>query len=524
MGVTSTKNSPPTHSEKICFSYIRFSTGVQAKGDSQTRQQEIAPRVAHENGWTLRTDLNIADLGLSAYKKQNIGTLKAVQVAAKQAAIPQGSVMIVEALDRLTRADLDTALDLFRGILRAGLEIYVDKGRKHYTKESLNNPTDLLISILELNAANEYAVELAGRVKGAWQRKRDALSTGKKLTKAIPAWIDKNTWEPIPEKAAIVLRIFKLYASGHGGRSIMKQLNRERVPTMVRAKAWNLTPIRQILGNRAAIGEFTPCIVKLAEKGTYYKQIRTGQTIKDYYPRIIPNELFFRVQAKFAQHKGVIHSDNIRSLFAGIAYCAHCGARMNAVSGKTTHYLYCSRKVQGLDCRNISLPYNPVESAFKVIFMKVPALLATKGDNSAQVELEVLRGRLESTEKEIANISEALKIAVTKSLVLTQAELEAQVEKLKSEIEIAQGRAYSGNIDSKQVESILANLKKLKTDNDFRGRVREWVVANVVKMVFDVQKQQFAIQFRKGVRALYQFRNKYTEGEATFIPGLPKAS
>jgi hypothetical protein len=96
-------------------------------------------------------------------------------------------------------------------------------------------------------------------------------------------------------------------------------------------------------------------------------------------------------------------------------------------------------------------------------------------------------------------------------------ELEADVERIKREIEIAQGRAYSRTIDSKQADLILANLKLLKINNDFRRQVREWVVAHVEKMVFDGIKQQFAIQFKKGAAVLYQFKNKYSEGEVMFF-------
>ena len=108
-------------------------------------------------------------------------------------------------------------------------------------------------------------------------------------------------------------------------------------------------------------------------------------------------------------------------------------------------------------------------------------------------------------------------------LVLTQAELEAQVETLKADIELARGKAFSGKADTKQTDVILANLRHLATDSALRIQVKEWVIANVKKMAFDGSKLQFAILFKSGVRALYQFRNKYTEGEATFIPDFPKA-
>jgi hypothetical protein len=63
-----------------------------AKGTSEDRQLEIAPRIAAEKGWQLDESLNLLDLGLSAYKKQNVGSLKAVCAAAEADRIPAGSV------------------------------------------------------------------------------------------------------------------------------------------------------------------------------------------------------------------------------------------------------------------------------------------------------------------------------------------------------------------------------------------------------------------------------------------------
>jgi hypothetical protein len=105
---------------KICFSYIRFSSEGQADGSSLDRESEIAPRVAREKGWTLREDLSAKDLGISAYKKLNLPMLRCLIDGVNHGQIPAGSVMIIEALDRLTRAELEEAYDLFRDILNIG--------------------------------------------------------------------------------------------------------------------------------------------------------------------------------------------------------------------------------------------------------------------------------------------------------------------------------------------------------------------------------------------------------------------
>ena len=233
--MVSPKQAAAPENPKICFSYIRFSSGKQAQGHSKDRQLEIAPRIAREKGWELDENLSIADLGLSAFSKANLGPkgkLGAVLTGVQTGKIPKGSVMIIEALDRLTRAQLDEAYELFRDLLKAGLELYVDRSSKHYTKESLKSPFDLLIAIVELNAANEFSAKLSDRVGRAWRNKREKLATkGERLTKRAVGWIDSETWKPIPPRVAIVKRIFKLYDEGHGISAIVRKLNTEKIPT-----------------------------------------------------------------------------------------------------------------------------------------------------------------------------------------------------------------------------------------------------------------------------------------------------
>ena len=137
---------------KICFSYIRFSSRIQAKGDSERRQGEIAPRVAKEKGWILREDLNAFDLGLSAFHRQNLGdkgSIPAIIAGVKSGKIPQGSVMIIEAFDRLTRTDIDESMPLLSELLQAGLEIYIDRTSRHLTRQSLNSQHIAILSYIQ---------------------------------------------------------------------------------------------------------------------------------------------------------------------------------------------------------------------------------------------------------------------------------------------------------------------------------------------------------------------------------------
>jgi DNA invertase Pin-like site-specific DNA recombinase len=75
------------------YSYIRFSTPQQAKGDSHTRQTDKAARYAAEHGLVLDTALNLTDLGVSAYRGKNAktGSLSVFLKAIEDGTVPRGS-------------------------------------------------------------------------------------------------------------------------------------------------------------------------------------------------------------------------------------------------------------------------------------------------------------------------------------------------------------------------------------------------------------------------------------------------
>lgn len=89
----------------IAYSYVRFSTPQQLKGDSLRRQLEASERYVTENGLVLDETLNLRDLGISAFRGKNVerGALGAFIKAIETGKVKEGSYLIVESLDRLSR-------------------------------------------------------------------------------------------------------------------------------------------------------------------------------------------------------------------------------------------------------------------------------------------------------------------------------------------------------------------------------------------------------------------------------------
>ena len=124
-----------------CYSYIRFSTPEQVRGDSLRRQLALSEEYARAHGLQLDESLSLRDEGFSAFNGQHIakGALGRFLDHVKEGRVPSGSVLIVESLDRLSREQVLDAFDLFRDIIRNGIKIVTLTDKMEYTEETLNS-------------------------------------------------------------------------------------------------------------------------------------------------------------------------------------------------------------------------------------------------------------------------------------------------------------------------------------------------------------------------------------------------
>lgn len=117
----------------IAYSYIRFSSKKQAIGSSLSRQTKAAQDWSDKNGVPLDTTLHMQDLGVSAYKGTHIeeGALGKFIEAVDKGLVKRGSYLLVESLDRLSRQDVPTALQMFLHLINKGITIVTlsDEGR-----------------------------------------------------------------------------------------------------------------------------------------------------------------------------------------------------------------------------------------------------------------------------------------------------------------------------------------------------------------------------------------------------------
>ena len=198
------------------YSYVRFSTPEQARGDSKRRQIERAQEYAAYRGLELVDDAYM-DLGVSAYRGRNSedGALAGFLLAVSDGVIERGSYLLVESMDRISRDRPRRAIRLLEDICDAGIIVVTLADRKEYSVDTLDgDPMAFMYAYMVAIRANEESETKAKRIRAAWNQKRKNATDSKTImTSRCPAWLrlseDGNEFEPIRDRAAVVRRIFR---------------------------------------------------------------------------------------------------------------------------------------------------------------------------------------------------------------------------------------------------------------------------------------------------------------------------
>jgi DNA invertase Pin-like site-specific DNA recombinase len=415
------------HPTPKCYSYIRFSTPDQITGDSLARQLKLSQEYAEKNGLILDETLNFKDLGLSAYSGEHKtrGALGKFLELVKKRKIPKGSKLIVESLDRLSREQVLSAFDQFVRIINQGITIVTLANGMEYSADSINaNFGELMFSITIMARAHEESAMKAKRLRSAWKTKRENIKEAK-LTSIAPAWLRLNkkaqVFVPIPDKSKLVKRIFRLYLDGNGVEKITRILNSEGIPAWRSKNGWHKSYIQKILHNRAVLGEFQPHTLKNR------KRVPAGEPVEDYYPKIISESYFYKVQERMKANTGRGgKTGKISNLFGYIAKCGYCGASMQYVNkGNGDEYLVCDNTRRGRGCVKTSFRYKEFEKAFLEFCTELnlqdvlPDKDGVRDEEliSAKKKVEKIRGELKDIERKISNLDDALGIADSKAAI-----------------------------------------------------------------------------------------------------------
>jgi DNA invertase Pin-like site-specific DNA recombinase len=387
-------SNPASSEVPRAFSYMRFSTLEQGKGDSLNRQTTMAREWSEKHGVPLDTDLNLTDKGVSAYRGANAetGALGAFLDTVKAGAIPRGSWLLVESLDRISRQVVRKAARTIEDIVDAGSTVVdLSDGAREYSAEALDSdPTLFLMMALRFMRSNEESTLKGSRVAAEYRNKRKSFAGDQALdkpyTRRLPAWMrwcdETKAYAIIEERGALVREMFELTDAGWGQHRIARAFNARGLETWGaggwKAMYWHRSYVRKILSNRAAIGVFTP---HLSTKDPLTRRrTRTAlPTIDHRLPAAVDRELFERVSSRLetTAARGRNSSREPRSIFAGVLKCQYCDGTVTRVTKGKHVYLVCAAaNARGGKCKYETVPYQQAEDSFcaaiDVIIMDAP--------------------------------------------------------------------------------------------------------------------------------------------------------
>lgn len=309
------------------YSYLRFSDARQAAGSSVDRQTQYATTWAARHQLALDQSLSLRDEGLSAYHQRHVkkGALGTFLQAIEDGRIHAGSVLVVESLDRLSRAEPVLAQAQLAEIINAGITVVTACDGKEYNRERLKaNPMDLVYSLLVMIRAHEESDTKSKRVKAAIRRQCEQWQAdtyrGRIRHGQDPQWLrwEDDAWQLIPARVAAVQQAIAWFRAGHGATAIVDRL--QAAGLSISPRGSSVSHLYKLFRLPALHGVKTLSI----DEATY--------ALPAYYPPILGSEAFEELQVLMRQRGRRKGKGDIPGMITGmrLTTCGYCGSAMVA--------------------------------------------------------------------------------------------------------------------------------------------------------------------------------------------------
>jgi DNA invertase Pin-like site-specific DNA recombinase len=445
------------------YSYTRFSTPEQAQGDSARRQIDLAKRYAAKHGLALDDSLRLSDAGVSGFRGANVrrGALGQFLRAVDDGDVTEGSLLLVESLDRVSRQNPWDALPILQQIINAGVTIVTLFDEKVYEVSDMRkNPLKILESLFVMIRANEESETKSRRGKAVWVAKRskaNARPGDSVLTRRLPYWLTMEDGKiaPRPERVAVVRRIVTAFlVNGMGQHRIAEVLNREGVPVFGSGAMWHRSYVSKVLTSPALIGTLVPREV-VYEGGRRLR--KPFQPIEGYYPAVVSQEEWDDLTAmlKASGNRQPQQRKGVQNVLAGLAECSLCGSSMTRVmkgSGSKAGQpkLVCTRAKTGAGCQYHAIDLGGLEQVLRDGLDEVLDS-APSGDAAIDSEVQRLVADLEAIDGGLSVlIEELVERGRSPALSLALREQEAQKARLEARLSDALSRQSAASPASQE--------------------------------------------------------------------------
>jgi DNA invertase Pin-like site-specific DNA recombinase len=411
---------------RIGISYSRFSAPKQSKGDSQDRQDRLFADFCARHNLTPLAEI-FADRGRSGYrdehrKKGRLGQLIAL---AKDGRFEPGTVIVVEAWDRLGRLRPDRQTELVAELLRTGLCIGVCRLEDLFSEEDFGTHKWTTLAVF-IQLAYQESKQKAERVASSWQARRDRARRGeggRLITARLPFWLEDGGGlaRPVPERVAALKRIFTLSAGGFGKARIIRQLIAENVPPFGTAR-WTAPYVDKILNDRRVLGEYQP---------RKTDDTPDGPAIRGYYPQVITEGEYRLARDGQAGRRGKArlrdrrHVNAFRSLLShardGEGFFLH-----NHGTTEAPQLVLVNAAGMGGRAKTATFPYPVFEEAILSLLCEVDPRDVLPPEKESASRQGALRAELKRVRQDLAGLQDELRAGFSKTLAALAREKEAE--------------------------------------------------------------------------------------------------
>lgn len=480
----------------IAYSYLRFSSPEQAKGDSVRRQTDMTKAWCERNSIRYDESLSLRDEGISAFtgdhrKNPDRHALAGFLELVRQGKVARGSYFIIENLDRLTREDTVPAVNLFTGILLAGVRVVQLDPETVYTDKS--DSMDVMRAVLEMSRGHSESKNKSRRMSAVWGEKRKQAAERKAvMSRSCPAWMRVEgeggaaRYALIPERAAVVRRIFAAATDGHGARAIVKQLQADGVKPF--RKAWNVSYIKLLLKSRQTFGEFTPR--ERGKGGSSLQRRPTGSPIAGYYPAALTEAEFLAAQVATGSRKGKAGrpAKEFVNVFAALLWDARTRGRLHLASyrrdGRKTRYL-APYEATNRGAAQVAFPLDVFESAVLDYLEGIDPRAVLPATESQADESTTLSALEKDIENRLTRLKARLREEDEVDAVLdTVRALDAELRNVREQLAQARAREAAPTAEAwGEFKSITAALDAAPDLDAARSRLRA-VLRRMVESVW----------------------------------------
>ena len=381
-------------------------------------------------------------------------------------------LIITKSVSRFARNTVDS-LTTVRMLKEKGVEVYIEKENIF----TLDSKGELLITIMS-SLAQEESRSISENV--TWgMRKRFADGKVALPYKQFLGYRKGADGLPeiVPEEAAIVKDIYRMFIEGKSPSYIARHLVASGIPTPGGKKKWRPNTVESILTNEKYKGDallqkkFT---VDFLSKKTKVNEGEVPQYyVEGSHPAIIAPELFDAVQVELKRRKAPGRRNYTPHCFSGYIYCDECGALYgskvwNAGTPYKATMWQCNAKHRGdTVCQTPALRSEEIQQSFvqavnRVISNKAEIIRTCEVVLDKCCNVEGLAAEYASLQAELEVVTGLMQrhISANAHSALDQAEYQRQYDEHTARFEATRRRI---NEVSEQREALVAKRGRIQS-------------------------------------------------------------